>query len=114
MIDEVTVSVAAELVIPCAEAIICDVPALRPVARPSLLIAAMLVALLVHANVTPLMVLPLLSLAVAVNCCVPPVPMEAEEGETEIVAIVGVLMVVESFVDTELTMPPPDTLTWFT
>ena len=71
-------------------------------------------ALLAQVNVTPLMTLPLLSLAVAVNCCVPPIPMEGDDGETEMVATVGLLIVVESPVDTAAAVPPPDTLTWFT
>jgi hypothetical protein len=75
---------------------------------------ATLVALLAQVNVTPLMMLPLLSLAVARNCCVPPVPMEGEEGETEIVAIVGLLTVVESLVEAADAVPPPDTAAWFT
>jgi hypothetical protein len=60
---------SAELDIPLAEAVICVVPADTPVATPVvLLIVATVGALLVQAKVTPLMVLPLLSFAVAVNC----------------------------------------------
>jgi hypothetical protein len=72
------------------------------------------VPLLAQVKVTPLMTLPILSLAVAVNCCVPPIPMEGDDGDTVIVAIVGVLIVVESMAEAEPVMPPPDTLTWFT
>ena len=75
---------------------------------------ATFVALLAQVNVTPLMTFPLPSLAVAVNCCVPPIPVEGDEGEIEIVAIVGMLIVVESLVDAADAVPPPDTLTWFT
>jgi hypothetical protein len=54
-----------------------------------LLTVAILVALLVQVNVIPLMVLPLLSFAVAVNCCVVPTAMDGEDGETAIAATVG-------------------------
>jgi hypothetical protein len=40
--------------------------------------------------------------------------MEGDDGDTVIVAIVGVLIVVESLAEAEPVMPPPDTLTWFT
>jgi hypothetical protein len=75
---------------------------------------ATFVVLLAQVKVTPLMTLPPLSLAVAVNCCVPPVPTEGDEGETEIVATVGTLMVVESLAEAEPVIPPPDTFAWFT
>ena len=58
-------------------------------ARPLLLTVATLVALLAQVNVTPLIVLPLLSLAVALNCCVPPAAIDAVDGETAMVATVG-------------------------
>lgn len=61
---------------------------LIPVARPLLLIVATLVALLAQVKVVPLIVLPLLSLAVAVNCCVAPWLIEGVDGETAIVATV--------------------------
>lgn len=66
----VIVSVLAELVTPPADAAILVVPVLTPVARPLLLIVATPVALLAQVNVTPLMVFPPLSFAVAVNCWV--------------------------------------------
>jgi hypothetical protein len=91
----VTVSVSAGLVTPPDEAVICVVPALTPVARPLLLIVATPAALLDQANVTPLMVLPLLSLAVAVNCCVAPTAIDGEAGEIAMLATVGVLELLE-------------------
>ena len=50
---------------------------------------ATLVALLAQVNVTPVMVLPLLSFAVAVNCCVAPKAIEGDAGETVMLASVG-------------------------
>jgi len=73
-----------------------------PVARPLLLIVAVLVALLAQVNVTPLMVLPLPSFAVAVNCCVAPTVMDGELGETVIVATTGAVTV---SVSSELVTP---------
>ena len=84
----VTVSVSGELVTPLADAVICVVPALTPVARPLLLIVATPVALLAHVNVTPLMALPLLFLAVALNCWVAPTAIEGDTDEREMVATV--------------------------
>jgi hypothetical protein len=46
------------------------------------------VALLVQVNVTPLIALPLLSCAVAVNCCVAPTAIEGDAGETAMLATV--------------------------
>jgi hypothetical protein len=85
-----------------------------PLASPLVFMVATFVALLAQVNVTPLMTLPLPSLAVAVNCCVPPIPMEGADGETKIVAIVALLIVVESLADADDVMPPPDTLALFT
>jgi hypothetical protein len=64
----VTVSTAAELVTPPADAVICDVPAASPVAIPVLPIVDTLAALLFHVKFVPAMVFPLASVAVAVNC----------------------------------------------
>ena len=64
----VTVNVSGKLVIPFADAVICVVPVDAPVASPVLLIVAKLVALLAQAKVTPFIVFPLLSFAVAENC----------------------------------------------
>ena len=67
-------------------------PALTPAARPVLLTVATFVALLAHVNVTPLIVLPLLSFAVALNCRVPPTAIEDDDGETAMVTtFVGVV-----------------------
>jgi len=68
---------------------------MMPVARPLLLIVAILVALLTQVKVTPLMVFPLPSFAVAVNCCVAPTAIEGDDGETEIEATVGVFVLEE-------------------
>ena len=64
----VTVKVTALLVTPPDAAVICVVPANRPVAKPLLLIVATLVAVLAQVKVSPVMVSPTLSFAVAVNC----------------------------------------------
>jgi hypothetical protein len=64
----VTVSVSAALVMPLAAAVIWVVPMATPAAKPLLLMVALPVALLAQVNTTPLMVLPLPSFAVAVNC----------------------------------------------
>jgi hypothetical protein len=53
---------------PLAAAVIWVVPMATPAARPLLLIVALLVALLAQVNTTPLIVLPLPSFAMAVNC----------------------------------------------
>jgi len=50
---------------------------------------ATLVLLLFHVKVTPLMVLPELSLAVAVNCWVAPTAMEGDDGETVMLEMVS-------------------------
>jgi hypothetical protein len=49
------------------------------------------VALLAHVKATPLIVLLLLSFAVAANCCVPVVRIEGEVGVTTMVATTGLL-----------------------
>jgi hypothetical protein len=87
----VTVSVSAGLVMLPDEAVICVVPALTPVASPLLLIVATPVALLDQAKVTPLIVLPLASFAVAVNCCVAPTVIVGDAGDTVMLATVGIL-----------------------
>jgi hypothetical protein len=53
-----TVNVAALLLTPAAEAVICAVPGDTPVARPPLLMVATLDAELDHLKVIPLIVLP--------------------------------------------------------
>ena len=63
-----TVRTAAALVTPEALAVMLLLPAATPVAKPELLIVATLVLLEAQVNVTPLIGLPLASLAVAVNC----------------------------------------------
>jgi hypothetical protein len=88
----ITVSVSGALVTPWAEAVICVAPAATPVARPvDELMVAILAALLAQAKVTPLMVLPLLSFAVAVNCSVAPAAMDGEAGVTAMLASTGLL-----------------------
>jgi hypothetical protein len=87
----VTVSVSAALVTPLAEAVICVVPALTPVATPLLLTVATPALLLVHVNVTPLTVVPLLFFAVAVNCWVAPTAIEGDAGDTVMLATVWLL-----------------------
>jgi hypothetical protein len=99
----VTVSVSGALVTPCAAAVICVVPADTPVARPvDELMVATPVALLAQVKVTPLMVLPLLSFAVAVNCSDAPVAMDGEAEVTAMLASTGLL---GGVVDPE--EPPP-------
>ncbi len=71
-------------------------------AKPLLLMVATLVLLLFHVKVTPLMALPLLSFAVAVNCCVAPTAMEGEAGDTVMVEMVDLEPPEE-----ELDEPPP-------
>ncbi len=83
-----TVNVAVLLFIPCADAVICAVPADNPLASPSLLIVALPV-LLDHANAIPLIGAPFWSYPTAVNCCVPPVKIEDVVGVTTIVVNVG-------------------------
>ena len=82
----VTVKVSALLVTPFAAAVICVAPGDTPVARPLLLIVATLVALLAQVKVSPVMVFPLLSFAVAVNCWVAFTVIVGEAGVTVIVA----------------------------
>ncbi len=89
----VTVRVSGALVMLPAEAVICVEPARRAVARPLLSMVATLVLALFHVKVTPLMVLPPLSFAVAVNCCVAPTAMEGEDGETVMDATTGAVTV---------------------
>jgi hypothetical protein len=86
----VTVSVAGALVIPLEEAVICVVPGSRPVTMPfAELIVATLVALLDQLKLTPLIVLPPLSFAVAEICSVPVTAMEVTLVEMAIVATAG-------------------------
>jgi hypothetical protein len=87
----VRVSVSGELVTPLAAAVICVVPTATPVAKPLLLIVAILVALLAQVNTTPFMVLPLVSFAVAVNCCVVFIAIDGEAGDTAMDATVELL-----------------------
>jgi hypothetical protein len=96
----VRVSVSGELVTPLAAAVICVVPTATPVAKPLLLIVAIVVALLAQVKATPLMVLPLLSFAVAVNCCVVFIAMDGEAGVTVMDATVELL-------ELEFEVPPP-------
>lgn len=53
-----TVTTAALLFMPCADAVICDVPAARPLADPELLIVTALGFVLDHTNAIPVMVAP--------------------------------------------------------
>lgn len=101
----VTVRVSGPLVTLAAEAVICVEPARRAVARPLLSMVATLVLLLDQVKVTPLMVLPEPSLAVAVNCCVAPTAMEGEDGETVMDATTGAVTV---RVSGELVTPPAE------
>jgi len=88
----VTVSVSGGLVTPWAEAVISVVPAETPLARPvDALMVATPVELLAQVNVTPFMVLPLLSFAVAVNCSVALEAMDGEAGVTAMLASTGLL-----------------------
>jgi hypothetical protein len=74
---------------PPDDAVICVVPTLTPAAMPPLLIVATLVVPLAQVKVTPDMVFPLLSLAVAVNCCVAFTAIDGEGGVTVIAVKVG-------------------------
>jgi uncharacterized RDD family membrane protein YckC len=86
----VTVSVAGALVIPLEEAVICVVPGSKPVAMPlAALIVATLAALLDQLKLTPLIVLPPLSFAVAKTCSVPLTAMDETLVEMVIVATAG-------------------------
>jgi hypothetical protein len=85
----VTVRVSLPLVTPPVAAVICVVPALTPAAKPLLLIVATPVTLLAQVKVTPLITCPLLSSAIAVNCCVPKTPMDGVAGVTVMVATVA-------------------------
>jgi hypothetical protein len=68
----VTVRATPLLLTPFADAVICVVPGHKPVTRPlAELIAATTAALLEQLRVTPCITLPVVSLAVAVNCAVP-------------------------------------------
>jgi hypothetical protein len=90
----VTVNISTLLVTPLAVAVICVVPGLTPVARPlALLICATLVVPLDQVKVTPDIVFPLLSLAVAVNCCVAFTAIKGDAGVTVIAATVGAVTV---------------------
>jgi hypothetical protein len=89
-VELLTLRVAGVLVTPEAEAVICAVPSVCPVAMPELSMLAMSAELLVQVKVRPLMAFPLESLAVAVNVCWPPMPTEASPGVTEMVAMVWV------------------------
>jgi hypothetical protein len=77
-----------ELLTPLADAVIWVVPTLTAVAKPVPLIVATVVLLLVQVNVTPAMMLPALSSAVALNCWVAPTAIEGEDGETLMLATV--------------------------
>ncbi|HVA55092.1 MAG TPA: hypothetical protein VNI53_04725 [Gammaproteobacteria bacterium] len=84
----VTVKAAAVLVTPEAVAVMVALPADMPVATPLLLIVATEVLLEAQAKLTPLIVLPEESMAVAVNCWVAPTAMLALVGAIVIEAIV--------------------------
>jgi hypothetical protein len=80
----VTVSGAGGLVTPLAAAVICAVPSATAVASPVLLLIDItLGALLAHVKVRLLIVFPLLSTAVAENCCVPFTAIDNSVGATE-------------------------------
>jgi ABC-type molybdate transport system permease subunit len=87
----VTVRVSPGLVTPWADAVICVVPTATPVARPDELMVATPAALLAQVKVTPPMVLPLLSFAVAANCSVALAAMVGEDGVTAMLATTGLL-----------------------
>ena len=74
---------------PLANAEMCAVPWLTPVARPLLFTVAIEVASELQVNVTPLMTCPLESLATAVNCWVCVIWMVAVGGATVTLAIGG-------------------------
>lgn len=102
----VTVSVSGALVTPWADAVICVVPAATPVATPvAELMVATPAALLAQVKVTPPMMLPLLSFAVAANCSVALAAMDGEAGVTAMVATTGL---VERVFDPEEPPPQPD------
>ena len=63
---------AESLVTPCADALICVVPAATPVTIPLILTVATAGLLDCQRKITPLIVLPYWSVAKAVNCCVVP------------------------------------------
>jgi hypothetical protein len=76
-------------VTPLANAEMCAVPWLTPVANPLLFTVAIEVASELQVNVTPLMTFPWESLATAVNCCVCPTWMAAVRGATVTLAAGG-------------------------
>jgi hypothetical protein len=85
-----TIKGAALLVIPAAEAVMFVVPIAAPVARPALVIVAVLVSLDAQVNGTPLTVLPLASRAVPLNWDAWPMILASEAGEIAIFANCGV------------------------
>jgi len=91
----VTVSVTAALVTLPSAAVIWVVPAATAVAFPLASTVATDGALLDHVKVWPVTVLPLASLAVAVNCWLPPTVMLGLAGATETLDTVGGGVVLE-------------------
>jgi hypothetical protein len=86
----VTVSSAALLLIPFADAVIAADPGSSAVVTPLLSpTVATLVVALVHVNTTPGIGFPPLSCATAVNCAVDPTAIESVPGLTTIDATVG-------------------------
>ncbi len=86
----VTVTVTGGLDTPFPMAQIVAVPAETAVATPEELMVTTAVLLLDHEKLTPLTVDPSEARAEAVNRCVPPTSMDAEEGLTETLETVGV------------------------
>jgi hypothetical protein len=84
LVMAVTVTAPGALVTPLAAAVICAVPIATAVASPVLLLIDItLGALLAHVKVRLLIVFPLLSTAVAENCCVPFTAIDNSVGVTE-------------------------------
>jgi hypothetical protein len=79
----------ALLVTPCADAVICAVPADTPLVSPATLTVATLTLELDHVNMTPLMAFPYWSCPTAANCCVPPTKIEDAVGVTPMVVNTG-------------------------
>jgi hypothetical protein len=84
-----TFSGTAGLVLPPDAAVIWVVPAATPVARPLVPMVATAFTLLAQVKDRPVMTLPFLSLAVAVNCCVAFTAIDGEVGVTVMLATVA-------------------------
>lgn len=85
---------------PPAVAMMVTVPCATPVAKPLLLMVATEALLQNQAMLAPGTGLPLLSCAVAVNCCVPFTAMVADRGETTTLATAGVTVSVAGLLAT--------------